>query len=167
MPNISLFSGPPVEKWGHPRDMVGWRVPVDDEHHTLFHVNLVPLQGEELERYQEARMNQLARQTEIPPLQLAGEALRGDYQVHEIPRETWARTNIVTVQDMVALVGQGAIPDRSAEHLGRSDATVVVWRSIWERELRALAEGRPLKDWAAHLPPSVHRERNGAGIAGD
>jgi 5,5'-dehydrodivanillate O-demethylase oxygenase subunit len=160
MPNISEFTGPPVEKWGPPREMVGWRVPIDDTHHTLFHVSRVPLEGDALERYKEARFAQLARQREIPPLQLAAEALRGDYQVHDIPREVWDRTNIVTVQDMVALVGQGAIPDRSQEHLGRSDATVIVWRMLWERELRALAEGRPLKDWAAHHPP-VKQRHNG------
>jgi hypothetical protein len=31
--------------------------------------------------------------------------------------------------------------------LGRSDAGVLMLRQLWERELSALAEGRPLKDW--------------------
>jgi hypothetical protein len=38
----------------------------------------------------------------------------------------------------------GAIADRSAERLGRSDAAVVLLRKIWKRELRLLAEGKPL-----------------------
>ena len=44
-------------------------------------------------------------------------------------------------------VGQGTLPDRKNEHLGRSDQTVIMKRKVWERELRALAEGRPLKEW--------------------
>src|SRR5439155_1020101 len=34
-----------------------------------------------------------------------------------------------------------------AEQLSRSDTGVVLMRSIFQRELRALAEGRPLKQW--------------------
>ncbi|MGZ8498989.1 MAG: hypothetical protein ACXW5W_11190 [Candidatus Binatia bacterium] len=33
---------------------------------------------------------------------------------------------------------------------GRSDSGIILFRKIWERELRALAEGRPLKKW--YLP---------------
>jgi 5,5'-dehydrodivanillate O-demethylase oxygenase subunit len=51
------------------------------------------------------------------------------------------------VQDYTAQVGQGAIPDRTIEHMGRSDVGVILLRRIWERELRALAEDRPLKQW--------------------
>jgi 5,5'-dehydrodivanillate O-demethylase len=39
------------------------------------------------------------------------------------------------------------IADRERERLGRSDKAVILLRKIWERELRALAEGRPLKQW--------------------
>ena len=42
---------------------------------------------------------------------------------------------------------RGAIANRSREHLGRSDIGVVFLRKLWERELRALADGRPLKQW--------------------
>jgi 5,5'-dehydrodivanillate O-demethylase len=54
---------------------------------------------------------------------------------------------LVNAQDYVAQVGQGRIVNRKEEHLGRSDVGVVVLRKIWERELRAFAEGRPLKNW--------------------
>ena len=53
----------------------------------------------------------------------------------------------MNIQDNVAQMGQGRIVDRTTEHLGRSDHMVVTFRRIWQRELRALAEGRPLKDW--------------------
>jgi 5,5'-dehydrodivanillate O-demethylase oxygenase subunit len=51
----------------------------------------------------------------------------------------------------VAQTGQGVIADRTAERLGKSDGPIVLLRRIWRRELRALAEGRPLKPWN-HAP---------------
>jgi 5,5'-dehydrodivanillate O-demethylase len=41
----------------------------------------------------------------------------------------------------------GRIYDRTREHLGRVDESVVLKRMVWQRELRALAEGRPIKEW--------------------
>jgi 5,5'-dehydrodivanillate O-demethylase len=51
------------------------------------------------------------------------------------------------VEDEIAQTGQGKIPDRTEERLGRSDAGVILLRKIWERELRALSEGKPTKKW--------------------
>jgi 5,5'-dehydrodivanillate O-demethylase len=53
------------------------------------------------------------------------------------------------VQDNVALAGQGRITDRSQDRLGQSDVGVILLRRIFERELGALADGKPLKDWKA------------------
>src|SRR5262249_43117061 len=50
-------------------------------------------------------------------------------------------------QDTLICVGQGEIANRSAgsaERLGRTDAAVILLRKIWKRELRLLAEGKPL-----------------------
>jgi hypothetical protein len=44
-------------------------------------------------------------------------------------------------------VGQGRIANRSAERLGHIDAGVVLRRKLWERELKALAEGGPVTEW--------------------
>jgi 5,5'-dehydrodivanillate O-demethylase oxygenase subunit len=60
------------------------------------------------------------------------------------------RTRMTTLEAMISQAGQGYVADRTNEHLGRTDAGVVHWRRLWERELRALAEGRPLTDW--HRP---------------
>ena len=43
--------------------------------------------------------------------------------------------------------------DREHERLGRSDAGVILLRILWKRELTALAEGRPLKQWIR--PPEM------------
>jgi len=59
----------------------------------------------------------------------------------------------VRLQDDVAQVGQGWIAERSRERLGRSDMGVLFLRRIWLRELRALAEGWPLKRWSR--PPGL------------
>jgi 5,5'-dehydrodivanillate O-demethylase len=54
---------------------------------------------------------------------------------------------LTRIEDYVAQVGQGTIADQSQFHLGRNDADVRLFRKIWERELRALSEGRPTKRW--------------------
>jgi len=55
--------------------------------------------------------------------------------------------NLTSLEDYIVQVGQGAIADRINERLGRMDVGVILLRKIWERELQALAEGRPLKQW--------------------
>ena len=67
-------------------------------------------------------------------------------------------TNIVNVQDYASMVAQGAIPDFEHEHLGQSDNSLRFWQGLWARELRHLAEGRPLKAWtqSIHLTSERH-----------
>ena len=45
------------------------------------------------------------------------------------------------------MVGQGAYADRSRERLGKSDIALIQLRRIMEREMRAIADGRPAKKW--------------------
>src|SRR5262249_1055590 len=70
---------------------------------------------------------------------------------------TFDRVTNPRLQDTVICVGQGAIADRSAERLGRSDAAVILLRKIWKRELRLLAEGKPLTQFT--LPTFVELSR--------
>ena len=46
------------------------------------------------------------------------------------------------------MMGQGAIVDRSQERLGKSDAGIILLRKIFWREMEAMREGRPTKQWA-------------------
>jgi len=58
------------------------------------------------------------------------------------------------------------IADRSAERLGRSDTLVILFRQLWSRELRNLAEGKPLKQWtrpSSLIPRQPPRPRSRAG----
>ena len=57
------------------------------------------------------------------------------------------------IEDYATQVGQGTIVDHASEQLGRMDEGVILLRGIWQRELRALAEGRPTKQW--HVPEGL------------
>ena len=144
MPNILYIKGSPdesAEKW---RDAFAWRVPVDDVSHTSFNVSLVHVTGEAAARYRESRKQQRTTVAKLPSArEMADAVLAGRRRIHDIED----RPDIVNIQDHVAQEGQGAIPDRDVERLGRSDAAIILMRKIWLRELRALAEGRPLKTW--------------------
>jgi 5,5'-dehydrodivanillate O-demethylase len=141
MPNIlHIQSGPGGGTNG--RDALAWRVPVDDENHRSFNINLVHVTGEAAERYQERRTAQAAAYPGDPQ-ELTEAILRGDRHIDEMK----GRPDIVNIQDNVAQMGQGAIPDPAIEHLGRSDVLVVLLRKVWAEELRAVAEGRPTQPW--------------------
>jgi 5,5'-dehydrodivanillate O-demethylase len=80
------------------------------------------------------------------------------FREHRLPECSPA--NVVATQDYVALRGQGRIVDRSRERLAQSDAGIAFLRRIFLRELAAIAEGRPTKQWkklehAPELPISV------------
>ena len=117
---------------------------MDDTHVKSFVVSLTHLTGEAGETFREKRLAALARAAQLAPrMSIAERVLRGEIRSQDIQE----RTNIVNVQDYVAQVGQGAIADRDHEHLGHSDILVSLFRRIWQRELRNLYEGHPLKQW--------------------
>jgi hypothetical protein len=61
------------------------------------------------------------------------------------------------------------ITDRDGERLGRADVGVIAIRRLWERELNAFAEGRPLKKWkrdATLVPRAWGLAGNPAQIGG-
>jgi 5,5'-dehydrodivanillate O-demethylase len=123
---------------------LAWRVPIDDLHHRSFNVSFLPITGEEAERYRERQAERRQRLVGLPSSnEITAAILRGEMHVDDVAD----RPDVVNIQDNVAQGGQGVIVDKTIEHLGRSDHMVVTFRQIWQRELRALAEGRPLKQW--------------------
>ena len=76
-------------------------------------------------------------------------------------------------QSLVDCVRDGLRPDRgwwrgqclrirgfseADQWLGRSDRAIILWRRILERELRAMSEGRPMKEWTpapAEIVPTL------------
>jgi 5,5'-dehydrodivanillate O-demethylase len=143
MPNMLHIKGSPDDDAGSGwNDALAWRVPLDDEQHLSFNVNLNHVTGEAARRF-EGRVHAREGQAPPPVNEVAARIMAGEMHVDDIGQPPY----IVGVQDTVAQVGQGAIPDRLTERLGRSDAMILLVRQLWTRELRALAEGRPLKQW--------------------
>jgi 5,5'-dehydrodivanillate O-demethylase len=123
-----------------------WDVPLDDEHSLEFRLRRLPLAGKAASEYR-ARRAALAAEPKISVVQMGEAVLSGKLKFRHLDGFFKDKISLVHAQDYVAQVGQGALADRGQEHLGRSDVGVILFRKIWERELRALAEGRPLKKW--------------------
>ena len=134
MPNVLCF------KEGD-RDHLAWRVPIDDEKHASFQVDAQHVtEGERGRLYKErhaARTQQAEKLNE-----LAKAVLRGEIRIPDIED----KSNIHWIQDYVIQVGQSSLEQRR-ECLGDTDEIIILQRKLWERELKALAEGRPLKQW--------------------
>jgi 5,5'-dehydrodivanillate O-demethylase oxygenase subunit len=114
-----------------------WYVPIDDSSH--FHVQVTsgpPFVTDSMRL--ELQMPHSVKDEILA-------VLAGKSNVHKEPPTPGKRTpNLVRIQDGVTIAGQGVIADRSQDHLGASDAGVILLRKIWRRELRSLATGKQL-----------------------
>lgn len=144
MPNINYLNGQVVDPEIKRADLLIFKVPVDDENHVHFEVRCIPFTGERAREWLQRRREKRAREASTRAA-LVEEVLRGRLRLNDIDPN---RTDYVMIEDEIAQTGQGKIPDRKHEHLGRSDAGVILLRKIWERELGALAQGEPTKKWA-------------------
>ena len=146
MPNAYVFRNPspdPDLPW---EDRMQSDVPVDDEHSLEFRLRRSPLTGEAAGLFRQRRAALLA-QEKTSVTALGDDVLAGKVRFQDLDKHFQDKIALVHTQDYVSQVGQGSIADRTQEHLGRSDLGIILFRKIWERELRALAEGRPLKKW--------------------
>ncbi|MBM2813182.1 MAG: pobA 2 [Chloroflexi bacterium] len=160
MPNAHEWGSPPrlggKNKWSYAR---GWRVPVDDEHHCRFGIDVVPMTGEEADRYRQQQAERWARATR-PWMDVAEDVIAGRMSPRDLKPEDYP--DLVNIQDYIAQVALGPIARQPfPERLGRSDAAVSLVRKIWERELTALAAGRPLTKW--RRPDTLWTEISASG----
>lgn len=146
MPNVYAFRNPSPEPECASEDRMQWDVPLDDEHSLQFRLRRLPLSGEAAHEYR-ARHASSTNQPKISVAQMGEAVLSGKLSFQDLDKLFKDKISLVHTQDYVAQVGQGPRADRRREHLGRSDTGIILFRKIWERELRALAEGRPLKKW--------------------
>lgn len=144
MPNILYFMSTSESPGSRATDVVGWRVPIDDEQHKSFNVRVVHVTGEAAECFKEQRRRQPLKDP-TRATELGQSVLRGDLRIKDLKNER--QGVIVNVQDDVTQVGQGFVADRESEMLGRTDQGVILLRQIWMRELQAFSEGRSLKQW--------------------
>jgi 5,5'-dehydrodivanillate O-demethylase len=147
MPNIMRIIIPPFNGLG---DAGGWRdtyiikVPTDDENHLLYTINSVFVPDASLPAYQAAQAAFQARCAEARPShEVAQDILDGKLDLSDV----LDHPKLVLIEDIVAQRGQGAIADRDHEILGVSDICIVRMRRLIGEELRAIAEGRPGRDW--------------------
>ena len=146
MPNVYAFRNPSPEPECGSEDRMQWDVPLDDQRSLEFRVRRLPLSEEAADKYR-ARRGAAAAEPKISVVQMGEAVLSGKLSFQDLDNFFKDKISLVHTQDYVAQVGQGSLADRAQEHLGRSDIGVILFRKIWERELRALAEGRPLKKW--------------------
>ena len=139
MPNglmVMVSPATPDDDWSV---FLAWRVPIDDENTLVVVLDRLkhkPRQGQVLDVEREAGVQD--------PRSLAEDIMVRKLRIQDVDEDY---PHLFYVQDNVVLMGQGMICDRMNERLGRSDGPIVLLRKIWQRELNALAEGRPLKDW--------------------
>lgn len=151
MPNIREAGGRQRHHPGGTSRSIRWQVPIDDESHVDFCLTSVTeAQAARLRPRSAAEWEDIAARVN----ELTFGVLDGRMSIEEAEALAavdshfgGAQADVGLFQDTVAQAGQGAIFDRSNEHLGRSDVAVIMRRKLWERELRALAEGGPLKQW--------------------
>jgi 5,5'-dehydrodivanillate O-demethylase oxygenase subunit len=141
------------------RETLGWRIPIDDENHLQLSIWLDQVPPEHAARHAEEiqRLRESAR--ELTPIRHHAErVLRGEVRIENLGSDAsieFDQQRLFNIQDYVALLGMGAVPDLHAEHLGSADLSEITNRQIWARELRALAEGRPTKQWNPMVELSV------------
>ena len=141
MPNSLLVIVSPPTKDEYFSVFFSFRVPIDDE-------NTLSVTVSRMREHPGARGSRSkgpAGPADAPdPRGLAEEIMAGKLRIQDVDP---SYPHIFQVQDNVSLMGQGLIADRSSERLGRSDEPLILLRRIWQRELGAMAEGRPIKDW--------------------
>ena len=142
MPNINLVDLPPSPALSLLDGEVAWRVPVDERTMmTYAHRSRLTASpsGAAKRPAQDLPGREADRRRSVTEDMLAGR--------HAHPGYRSRLSGLFLVEDNVALAGQGRITDRSKDWLGQSDRGVILLRRIFERELAALADGKPLKDW--------------------
>lgn len=116
-------------------DHFEWRVPIDDENtlSVTWCFSRVPRERE-------------------PYVQETIPAWRGPVRDAETGR--WISTHVMN-QDFIAWIGQGTVTDRTREHLGSSDAGIIMMRNRFLKDVEAIARGEDPK--ATIRDPEVNR----------
>jgi 5,5'-dehydrodivanillate O-demethylase len=126
-------------------DRLFWRLPIDDDSCISYVVDMIHLTGEEADAYRERRRH--AEAAEGPsPNEISELIMQGKMRIEDVDPNI-SMYKLFWIEDYVTQVSQGRRSDRDPDRLAKVDQTVILKRKIWERELKAMAEGRPLKQW--------------------
>src|SRR5437773_1465833 len=114
MPNVFHHKAQPTDFAIAPyREFLAWWVPVDDESHIQFTVAAVRMSPELARKYVERREERLGKRTQSRA-ELAERVLKGELSLDEIDPDS---TDFLRLQDDIAQIGQGRIPDHAVERL--------------------------------------------------
>lgn len=158
MPNVNQVRSPLQITDSSRSPASGWvnrlfiRVPVDDARCVNYIVDYGELEGEAARQYQDYRQKTRLSHPEFPA-HLGEAVLAGKSRFEDVTEQT-SLIFLTLLEDYVVQVGQGVAVERANDRLGQSDIGVFLMRKIWERELKALAEGKPLKEW--RCPSRLH-----------
>ena len=151
-PNNNHVSHPTLEPDDPWVDVGVWMTPVDDENTMRFLIYSIP----STDPATDARIREyFEKYSEYNPADHHDEL----FFENKMPDDKLVQ--LTSAQDYVAAVGQGTIVDRSQEKLGRSDMGIVTLRRIYWREMDAIEQGQPGKDWKrlvhdAEMPKQVN-----------
>jgi phthalate 4,5-dioxygenase oxygenase subunit len=142
LPNLSAFPG----QTGGEGYSVNWHVPIDDDRHwkyTFVYSARAPL---------DKKMVNRERSELTPDYRLVrNEANRFMQDRESMKSKTYAGMGSgFQAHDAFATASQGAIQDRTEEHLVSSDKAIIAARKLLEKAIRDVQEGRE--------PPHVIRE---------
>jgi phenylpropionate dioxygenase-like ring-hydroxylating dioxygenase large terminal subunit len=142
LPNLSAFPG----QTGGQGYSVNWHVPIDDDHHwkyTFVYSAAAPLDKKVIDR---------ERSELTPGYRLArNEANRYMQDRTSMKTKTYSGMGYgFQAHDAFVTTSQGAIQNRTDEHLVSSDKAIVAARKLLEKAIRDVQEGRE--------PPHVIRE---------
>jgi 5,5'-dehydrodivanillate O-demethylase len=167
---------------GHSEDSDDWKV----GHPIVFPNILAVGNGDPLARYHSFQMRVPVDDTHTmhlwynayspPEGAVVPEDMRAKVHVYEVPfkdaKGEFIMDNI-DGQDMMAWITQGAIADRSREHLGASDKGVAMYRRVLKREMKKVQAGQdpmgllrdPSRNTCITLPTEKKKHHNSDGFA--
>jgi hypothetical protein len=134
LPNLSAFPG----QTGGEGYSVNWHVPIDDTHHwkyTFVYSSGGPLQEKLLNR----ERSELTSDYRL----IRNEANRYMQDRESMKTKTYTGMGFgFQAHDAFATTSQGAIQDRTEEHLVSSDKAIMAARKLLEKAIRDVQEGR-------------------------
>ena len=167
---------------GHSEDSDDWRI----GHPIIFPNILAVGNGDPKARYHSFQMRVPVDDTHtlhlwfnayLPPAgAVVPEHLRAKVHTYDVPyRDAQGHFIMDNIdgQDMMAWVTQGAIADRTQEHLGASDKGVALYRRVLKREMKKVQDGLdpmgvlrdPARNQRIDLPTETKKHHNSDGFA--
>ena len=155
MPNILRFKSASPYEEVHWADSVSWRVPEDDSATRSFMVSRYVIEkgGENTFRTRQEQIRALP----VPDMEAYAERILSGELTYEEALEEMGEHDPrldVTLQDNLAMPGQGVVADRDAETLAPSDAGILAVRDLWNERLADFDRGEQTHLWK-QPPPSI------------